>query len=42
MYDLELFAASGKFVQTAVWANINADLFVAGVVPEHFRVQNGA
>lgn len=44
MYELEFFfAESGKFVlQTAVWTNINADLFVAGVDREHFLVQNGA
>jgi len=42
MYELELFTASGKFVQTTFWTNINADLFVAGVDREHFRVQNGA
>ena len=42
MCELELFTASGEFVQTPVWTDINADLFVAGEDGEHFLVQNGA
>jgi hypothetical protein len=42
MYELELFTASGKFVRTEFWTNINADLFVAGVDREHFLVPNGS